>query len=200
MSQVGITQRTLPPTEFGEVRTALDVRWPRFLARCGLVGVPLPNDPQLAINAMESLGLKGIIFTGGDDLVRYGGTTPDRDATEHTLLVWALRAGWPVLGVCRGMQLLVDHFGGPLAGVDGHVANTHEVVAEGGTRTVTCYHRWAALDVPPQLTVTARRGDVVEAVRTEDGLVRGIMWHPERDAEPDHRDISLFADLFGGKQ
>ncbi|QKV97193.1 gamma-glutamyl-gamma-aminobutyrate hydrolase family protein [Streptomyces sp. NA02950] len=182
MPLVGVTQRSLPANEFGEHRYALDARWFPFLERCGVVPVPLPNSAVLAARTTVGFGLDGLVLTGGDDLAAYGGPSPDRDRTELALLSWALRTGHPVLGVCRGMQLMVHAFGGQLARVDGHVATRHEVrVADGGPRTVNSYHRWAAYVAPAPLAPTARCGPVIEAVHHQRAPVEGIMWHPERE-------------------
>ncbi|GAB1644047.1 gamma-glutamyl-gamma-aminobutyrate hydrolase family protein [Krasilnikovia sp. MM14-A1259] len=198
MIPVGITQRLLPPDEFGERRSALDVRWPRLLARCGLAAVPLPPDETLAVAVAEAASVAGLLLSGGEDLARYGGPAPERDAAERALLDWALRTGRPVLGVCRGMQVVVDRFGGVLHPVDGHVAARHEVAVDGRSRMVTCYHRWAARAVPDPCTVTARRGDVVEAVRLTGTRVHGIMWHPEREDPPDEADLAMIRSVLGG--
>ncbi|MFF2546245.1 gamma-glutamyl-gamma-aminobutyrate hydrolase family protein [Kitasatospora sp. NPDC058063] len=198
MIGVGITQRMMTAAGTAERRTALDVRWPAFLARCGLAAVPLPNDPALAVETADALALGGLVLSGGEDLARYGGGVRERDETERRLLEWALRDGRPVLGVCRGMQLIADYYGAGLHPVDGHVAVRHEVVFDGSVRTVGCFHRWAADRVPEPLEVTGRRGPVVEAVRLKGGNVQGIMWHPERDEQPQQADVDLFRSLFAG--
>jgi gamma-glutamyl-gamma-aminobutyrate hydrolase PuuD len=198
MTVVGITQRSLPPNEFGERRYALDVRWFTFLAACGLTGVPLPNVPATAVATAEELGLGGIILSGGDDLANYGGPYPERDETERQLLAWAMGRNLPVLGVCRGMQLLVDVFGGTLESVDGHVATRHDVRVGDRVRNVNSYHRLAARAVPPALEVTASCADVVEGVRHRAAPVHGVMWHAEREDVLDEADVDATAELFGG--
>jgi putative glutamine amidotransferase len=191
---VGITQRSLPPTEFGERRYGLDSRWFPFLAACGLVAVPLPNLAAVAVHTAEALGLGGLILTGGDDLVRYGGPTPDRDETELALLGWAGAAGRPVLGVCRGAQLLLDAHGSTLEPVEGHVAARH-VLSSG--RSVNSYHRYAAFSAPSPLRVTATCDGVVEAFDHEHAAITGIMWHPEREEPAAPEDVRLVRELFG---
>jgi gamma-glutamyl-gamma-aminobutyrate hydrolase PuuD len=198
MTTVGITQRCLPPTEFGERRYALDARWFEFLTACGLTPVPLPNEPDIAVDTAKAVGAQGIILSGGDDLAAYGGPYPQRDETERRLLDWALRCDVPVLGVCRGMQLLVDAFGGTLEPVDGHVATRHDVLTDGRLRTVNSYHRLAPRTVPPALRVTASCGDVVEGVRHRDADVVGVMWHAEREDRFDPEDVAICTELFGG--
>jgi N5-(cytidine 5'-diphosphoramidyl)-L-glutamine hydrolase len=195
---IGVTQRCLPPTEHGESRDALDVRWPPFLAACGIAPVPLPNVPGLAVTIAETVGVQGILLTGGDNLAAYGGPFPQRDKTETGLLGWALVTGTPLLGVCRGMQLLVHALGGTLTEVDGHVATRHEMRTQDGVREVNSYHRIAPVVVPSPLEVTGMCGDVVEAVRHRDAAVAGLMWHPEREEPFAGVDIAVFRDFFGG--
>jgi gamma-glutamyl-gamma-aminobutyrate hydrolase PuuD len=198
VTNIGITQRCLPPTEFGERRYALDARWFLFLAACGLTPVPLPNDPTIALDTVTAFGIDGIVLSGGDDLAAYGGTCPERDATELRLLEWALRHDRPVWGVCRGMQLIVHAFGGTLEPVDGHVATRHPVRIDGVAREVNSYHRLAPRAVPDPLLVTATCGDVVEGVRHRDARVRGVLWHAERETPFAAADVASVRDFFGG--
>ncbi|MGA4837587.1 gamma-glutamyl-gamma-aminobutyrate hydrolase family protein [Streptomyces sp. G45] len=194
---VGITQRTLAPDEFQEVRYGLDARWFPFLTACGLTGVPLPNDPETAVRTARGLRLAGVILTGGDSLAAYGGTSPGRDATERALLDWALAGHRPVLGVCRGTQMIMDYFGARLSPVAGHVATRHDVLTAEGPRAVNSYHRLAAARVPAPLVATAHCDGVVEAVGHTDAPVTGVMWHPERESPFSPQDIGLVSTLFG---
>jgi N5-(cytidine 5'-diphosphoramidyl)-L-glutamine hydrolase len=198
VTAVGVSQRCLPPNEFGERRYALDARWFGFLAACGLTPVPLPNVPDLAVRTAAALGLRGLVLTGGDDLVEYGGPFPERDRTERRLLAWASDRELAVLGVCRGMQLIARTYGADLVPVDGHVARHHRIDTPAGARTVNSYHRLGIHAVPPVLAVTARCGDVIEGVRHRDIPVEGIMWHPEREDPPDPPDVLAVRRLFGG--
>jgi putative glutamine amidotransferase len=165
--------------------------------------------------------LDGLVLSGGADIdpAFYGeapapltDTRPDRDAGEFALLVAALERDLPVLGVCRGMQLLAAAAGGSLhqhlPDVIGHekhrpapgVYGTHPVRFAPGSRIaalmgddteVNSYHHQAVAD-PGSLTVTGWAGDgVIEAV--EDPARRfllGVQWHPEAA-----RDIRLFQAL-----
>ncbi|MEW2354020.1 gamma-glutamyl-gamma-aminobutyrate hydrolase family protein [Spirillospora sp. NPDC029432] len=198
---VGVTQRALAPDRFGEHRDALDVRWYEFLDACGFVAVPLPGLPGPALRGASALGLHGLVLTGGDDLaVCAGGPATRRETAERGLLRWAVAADVPVLGVCRGMQLVLDEFGAELVEVDGHVATRHEVsgVGAGGGREVNSYHRYAARSVPDPLVATGTHGDVVESVRHRRARVEGIMWHPEREPVYAREDVVLVRELFGG--
>lgn len=199
---VGVTQRVQIDPRHGERRDALDQRWHPFLAASGIVGVPLPNDPALALESVRALGLRGILLTGGNDLAVLGGDAPERDATEAALLDLATW-GMPVLGVCRGLQMILAHFGAVPAPVAGHVAIRHPLTFQGRSRTVNSYHGYgaAAAMVAPAtagaLEVTAAVDGTAEAVRHRSLPIAGLMWHPEREEPFDPLDIEFFKNFFG---
>lgn len=167
----------------------------------------LPGDPAPA-------EFDGLCLAGGEDVhpSRYGaaaeGSGPidtDRDALELALLERALRADLPVLGICRGFQLLNVAFGGrliqhrdghrPVPGKGGEVV-PHEVAAAPGSllarivgtapHTVNSRHHQVVDDrsLAPGLVATARVDGLVEALESPTHrFVLGVQWHPERKAE-----------------
>jgi putative glutamine amidotransferase len=190
----------------------------------GGVAVLLPPQSVDAAAAGRVLdGLDGLILTGGKDVdpARYGQrphpTTdePDRvrDAWEFALLDEALRRGLPVLGICRGAQVLNVALGGTLIqhlpDLIGHthhqkgnaVFGTSAVRTESGTIVAAligessdaqCYHHQAIDRLGDGLRVSARDGDgVIEAVELDrpDRWVVGVQWHPEERLD----DLRLFA-------
>ncbi|KAB1947854.1 gamma-glutamyl-gamma-aminobutyrate hydrolase family protein [Micromonospora sp. ALFpr18c] len=207
-------------------------------------GVPAVLVPQAYVRAVTAAGgravvvppddqdadvvavLDGLLLAGGADVGpgRYGQPPhprtedrPDRDAGELTLLAAALAAGLPVLGVCRGMQLLAVAYGGALhqhlpdvVGHDEHrpapgVYGDHAVrFAAGslaaavlaGVDRVNSYHHQAVAD-PGRLSVTGWAADgVIEAV--EDPalpFVLGVQWHPENESDP--RPIAALVEAAG---
>ncbi|WP_433194508.1 gamma-glutamyl-gamma-aminobutyrate hydrolase family protein [Nocardia sp. CA-107356] len=197
MIPVLTTQMVTIDEQRGERRDTLDHRWTEFLTRCGLVPIAVPNHPEAAAHLLTAIPTAGVLLTGGNDLSAYGGTAPERDATERLLVTEALRRHRGVLGVCRGMQMLQHHFGVSLARVPKHAGVDHEIEFLGKARIVNSYHRWAARDSADPLDVWARAADgVVESVGSHELRVAGIMWHPERVTVPDPHDIALFRDLF----
>ena len=141
----------------------------------------------------EGAGIAGLVLTGGNDLAVLGGDAPERDAVENALLDLAERRGLPVLGVCRGMQVIQQRFAIPLRRVEGHVAQRQVIRIDGEPREVNSYHHFAAFDSRPPLDVWAVADDgVVKAIRHSAQPMAGIMWHPERFAPFSPADVVLF--------
>jgi putative glutamine amidotransferase len=164
------------------------------------VHLPLDADPHDWVEVLD-----GIVLTGGADVEpdRYGhdnhasDTEPHRDVIEFALLDAAIASDVPVLGICRGLQVLNVHAGGTL---DQHVpeharydlvpsARSHAVSIEVGSALHTIYgdevvvnslHHQTIDLVGPGLRVTARAADgTVEGLETADGGVVAVQWHPE---------------------
>lgn len=197
MKTVAVTQRVAVLPERGERRDCLDQSWSRFLAACGLLPVLLPNVIEVALELCERSAVAGLVLTGGNDLAALGGDAPERDAVENALLDLAERRKLPVIGVCRGMQLLQQRSGVALRRVEGHVTAHQIIDVEGAPVEVNAYHCFAAFDSREPFTTWAlARDGVIKAVRHRELPVTGIMWHPERTHPPAAADIALFRRAF----
>jgi putative glutamine amidotransferase len=181
----------------------------------GGVPVLLPPLPGVA----RAVGrIDGLLLTGGGDIDprRYGATphprtgrvSGSRDAAELGLLDAAVAAGVPVLGVCRGMQLVNVARGGTLIQhlpAGGHAPapgtfGSHQVKVAAGTRLagilgadgsgvdVPTAHHQAIDRLGDGLVATAWAEDgVIEAVEPTaagDPLLLAVQWHPEAGADP----------------
>ena len=198
MKAVGVTQRVAVVADYGERRDCLDQAWTRFLAACDLLPVLLPNVKDAALALCERAGIDGLVLTGGNDLAVLGGDAPERDAVENALLDWAVQRGLPLLGVCRGMQVIQQRFAIPLRRVEGHVAQCQVIRIDGERKEVNSYHHFAAFDSRPPLEIWAVADDgVVKAIRHSAEPITGIMWHPERSAPFSPADVVLFRQVFG---
>jgi len=195
MKTVGVTQRVAVDPPHGTRRDCLDQVWPKFLMACGLIPIPIPNCRDAALTICENVS--GIILTGGNDLTAYGGDAPDRDETESALLDLAERRDMPVLGVCRGMQMIQHRFGTRLEKVHGHVVPRQHISIDGRRVEVNSFHNFGATEVHPPLMSWAVADDgVIKAVRHADHRMLGMMWHPERLEPFAADDIALFSRFF----
>jgi putative glutamine amidotransferase len=207
VKSIGLTQRVEVVADYGERRDALDQNWARLVARAGFLPVPLSN--PLAEGdvgrSLDVLHLGGIILTGGNDVARLADArnpAPERDRFEWALLAAALDRRVPVLGVCRGMQVINLCQGGELSPIEGHAGTRHRLEWEGRPREVGSYHDYAVREegLGAGLQVTARCEDQsIEAVRHESGALYGVMWHPEREDPFREEDLRFLRAFFGGE-
>lgn len=203
MRPVLVTARLVRNDNYPEDRECLDRRWaPLLLAADLLPVVALSGAPPGAL--LDAVRPAGVILTGGNDLGALGGDdlSAARDAFELALLGAARERGLPVLGVCRGAQLLAWEAGGTLARVDGHVATTHGLRVEAGAPFASLVTELGAVNSYHGFGVTALDATVI--ARADDGTVeafaRGrelaLMWHPERFEVPRAAELALLRALF----
>lgn len=192
------TQRVEVVESYQERRDCADQNIPLFLERCGYLPVPVSNvisDLEKFVDAIEPAG---IVLTGGNSLVRYGGMAPERDETDHRLIAIALQKNIPLYGFCRGMQSVLHYFGCELETVEGHVAVRHLVDGEWGSMEVNSFHNQACkrLQEPLQAMAVTEDG-VIEAAAYSEKNIIVTMWHPEREKPFREEDMQRVKHLFG---
>jgi putative glutamine amidotransferase len=186
---------------YGERRDCADQNIPRFIEACGYLPVPIPNVADIAINMIEQLKPLGIILTGGNSLVKYGGDAPERDEAEKIILDIAIEKNISLYGFCRGMQMILDYFGCELQNVTGHVAVRHMINGAISGIEVNSFHNQACMSVKEPLEILAKTDDgVIEAVGCKDKKILATMWHPERENPFREDDITRIQNLFGKEE
>ena len=218
--RIGLTSYREPASwgAWAEPADLLPASYSDAIAAAGGVALLLPPSPlpgEMAPAAQAVLdGLHGLLLSGGPDVdpARYGaerdGHTgpprPERDEWELTLARAALGRGMPLLGVCRGMQVLAVALGGTLVqhlpdsvGNAAHcptpgIPGRHPVKLAAGSvlagllgdlPTVATYHHQAVDHLPAGAVATGWASDgTIEAfeVSTNDSAwTVGVQWHPE---------------------
>jgi putative glutamine amidotransferase len=177
----------------------------RAVQRAGAIALMLLPDPVSTEHPDEILDrIDGLVLAGGVDV----GEDPERDAFEMALGTRALERDLPLLGICRGMQVMNVAAGGTLIehvpDVVGHEDHRHTpggwsdhdvhlnegslaARAAGGAVTAVKSHHHQAVDrVADGFTVTgwADGDDLPEAMEsTAHRFALGVQWHPEADEE-----------------
>ncbi len=218
---IGVTA-AIEPARWGAWDQLADLA-PRGYAlnvqKAGGVAVVLPADEAVAGDPDRLLDrLDGLILAGGADLdpATYGqdaapttiGHRPDRDAFEVALAAAALERDLPLLGICRGFQIINVAAGGTLEqhlpDVVGHERHRsipgrfdeHEVDLVQGSRVATFWGAERIMVKSHHHQGLARMGDglavtgyavpdlIAEAIEVPDrSFALGVQWHPEEDAD-----------------
>lgn len=200
-------------------------RYTDMVAAAGGLPVLLPPLPGVT----GVLGrLDGLVLSGGGDVdpVRYGAerdpacgpASPDRDEAESALALHALDSGLPLLGICRGLQVINVALGGTLVqhlpDVVGHVGHSpddagygcHKVSVASGSQlarllgrtesAVPTHHHQAVDRLGDGLVATARADDgTLEAVELDEpaAFMIAVQWHPEAGDDPSLFDALIAA-------
>lgn len=182
---IGITMRVTSAPNYYEPRDSIARDWPRFIkylmpdANLFLI----PNIEEDAVEFCRNHNINMLILTGGNDY----GVHNERDITEFALIEYMHKKKLPIIGICRGMQVIHCFFGGKVlqgddAFIELHRATKHDINVYGNVIEVNSYHN---LKIDES---TLSKKFSVLARCLEDGSIEGfignnilgMMWHPER--------------------
>lgn len=188
--------------------------------------LPLMTIPDAPFREMLA-SLDGLILTGGEDpaphlygeppLQGLGEIEYERDLAELAVIKLALELKKPILGICRGMQILNVALGGTLVqDIPSQIPGAYQHAQKGsrqyGAHTVklepgfvanalgktevlvNTSHHQSVKDPAPGFKVTGKAGDgVIEVIEHEQELLIGVQWHPERMWSHDDTMLKLAA-------
>lgn len=227
--RIGITLRTGVFESYAELRNCISDDWMKFLIQMNCVPILIPIHSHFFVSKeeyidyLESFSFDGLILSNGNDVdyiytsdfknsdwISTANTSNStntsisinrlRDQAECALVEWALFREIPVMGVCRGLQLINCFFGGKLQDLSKlktnipHIGKSHILQLQGLTNfpkehvSVNSFHNYGILnhEVAVGLNVKATCEDVVEMLVHEVKPIFGVQWHPERPGcDPD---------------
>lgn len=194
-----------------------------LLAGASPLMIPVSNQKEYILKALSVCD--GVIITGGCDVdpnlyhedvtVNCGGIDKKRDEFELLLIECALELKLPILGICRGHQMLNVYFGGSLhqdintlpnviqhvqRGSRGQGSQYIKVIKDsflyeaiGDLGYVNSYHHQSVKKIANHFKVTAKANDgIIEAIEHDTLPIYGVQFHPEVMAQNDEKMLNIF--------
>ena len=193
---VAISQRIDIIPGRDEIRDSLDQALVSWITHAGFFPIPIPNmemsDQLCAL--LHKIKPDAILLSGGNDI----GQFKSRDVTEATLLEYAASHEIPLLGICRGMQMMGSWLGAELHPIKNHIGCNHSVkgIINGVKNS---YHAFSLSSCPKECEIISAGEDgEIEAVRHLTLPWEGWMWHPERESPFCESDLSRLKNLYHG--
>jgi len=192
VKKIGISLRIETIKMYDEKRDSLSHDWIDFFEKLNFLPILIPNKLHDAKNFLNEIEIDGLILSGGDNI----GDDPERDITEKKLIDFAMSKKIPILGVCRGMQVLNEYFGGKIIFNESndHVGTNHFVEITNSKiskftdslklKVNSFHHNQININIlGKKLSPFAicKVDDTIEGFYHSDLPVVGVMWHPERD-------------------
>ncbi len=187
---IGISLRVVENTDYNEKRDALSQDWSKFFEKLEINPLLIPNTIKNISSFLEDMDVHGLILSGGDNI----GDNPNRDETEQKIIDYSFAKKIPLIGICRGMQVLNTFFGGAIETLENskHVGNPH---------SVSLNKNFASFLQTENLQVNSFHNNIIKLENlgknlkpfavandyTIEGFYHtklpmfGVMWHPERN-------------------
>lgn len=167
----------------------LENNWYQYFKNKKINLIPINS---INLNNLKLLNLKpkGIIISGGNNLYDFEKTKENltRDKFEIKMIKFALKNKIPILGVCKGFQLIAKLFKSKLVKIDKHVRTIHKLRIPNKyfgmsvkTLYINSFHRYAVKNLPKIFELIIKHDDkTIEIAKSEKLKILCLMFHPER--------------------
>lgn len=203
-TRLALSMRVTSAHNYDELRDSISHDWLMLCQEWNYEIVLVPNYISDPVQYINQFNINGLILTGGDDI----GAHQIRDQTEIEMLKYAINKKLPILGICRGLQLINFYFGGKTTPIRNHINIQHKIDIKkpfdkiySNWIVTNSYHQQGVelLNIGIGLTGWAFDAEGwVEALYHNTHPIIGLMWHPERDKK-NLQDKILIDSLLEGK-
>ena len=148
----------------------------------------IPNKKKVSIKILNKINL--LIIPGGNDVSNILNTSKIRNTIESNLINACSKKNIPILGICRGAQLLNKNFGGKIKKIKNHMRTRNNIFfinnnfIKKNYLDVNSFHNDGIKknDLAKKFNMLANDKDEnIEMFISKDKKIIGTMWHPERE-------------------
>ena len=167
----------------------IDHYWIKIFERKKINYSLLPNNLYLSKKILKKNNL--LILTGGNDIISNKKDSKIRNKIENNLIKEAIKLKIPIIGICRGAQLINLYFGGKIRKISSHMRTRHNIFLEKNNiikinkLNVNSFHNYgiAHQDLSKKLkAIGVDKQKNIEMYELKKNKILGIMWHPERES------------------
>ncbi len=167
----------------------IDHYWINYFDKRNYVFNQLPNSIKISQKILRTTKkIDLIILPGGNDIMKKDKYSKTRLKVEQNVINYGLKRNIPILGVCRGMQVINYFFNGKIDRVYGHMKRNHNIYTNknifGKSKYyVNSYHNFGIKRVSKSKkfnTLAIDKNNNIEMFKHEKKKIYGVMWHPER--------------------
>ena len=200
MKNIIVSMRVDEIIERFETRDSIDQKLIKFLFEADLSPTLISNSTLIDKKEgkyknlekyLNSLSPDGFILSGGNDIGDYC----NRDLTELFLINYAVNNNLPLLGICRGMQMLAHWDGIKLKKVNNFIGE-RKTLSGKFSHSVLSYFNYALNGVSDNFNILAESDKTIMAIRHKSKKMEGWMWHPEREKNINKIDLERIKYIF----
>ena len=167
----------------------LDYNWIKYFEKKNYNFYIIPNSKRNFLKISKKIKPNLIILAGGNDLFQNNKYVKNRLKVEKDLINYGISKKIPILGVCRGMQLINHFFKGKISKVKGHMRKKNRVIFKQKIFSkkyidITSYHNYGIKkkDMASKFDALATdKNENIEMFKHKKLNILGVMWHPERE-------------------
>ena len=189
MKKIAISLRVASIGKYEEKRDSISYDWLKFFNKLDSFPILIPNLIQDLELFLDEVKIDGIILSGGDNV----GENEMRDSTEKRIITYGIKKNLPIIGICRGMQVLNLNFNGKVRFNEAinHAGEKHEIQLKEEKLIINSYHNNLIKNEDElgdnlKSIAIASNDKTIEGFKHEKLPVFGIMWHPEREKTTFH--------------
>jgi N5-(cytidine 5'-diphosphoramidyl)-L-glutamine hydrolase len=193
MKNILITKNLKHDLNRNELLETIDINYIKFIQSINFNPFPVSSFIKDIEKNLKNMKPNGILLTGGCDIGKFD----QRDLFEIKLIKFGIKKKIPIVGICRGMQIINLFFNGENKKVKNHISQINQIIElkTGKKRYVKCFHNFSIskkkLSKEFEIKHISAKDSEIESIYNHKKKIFGLMWHPEREVKFKKEDKNL---------